>query len=348
MINSIFTSSFRNKNNFTVASVLGSILFTALLITITGCATNPPETVDEDFSTGRIFVSSNIPGAEIYLNGSFTGKLTPDTITSRIGLANLLLKKTGYIPSSLQVNVLKDSTIPVFVPLNASAIGKTVLLEEFSNVSCIPCVATNQILNKLHNSAFSKEQLIIVKYSSNFPSPQDPHYLHSKADFDGRLSYYFVISTPTIYVNGSTSPVPSDSNSIKNAITAELQTSSKFILQVSDTIHDGGLNITITVNNIDSSGLDFSRLTVHTLIIEDEITYTTPPGANGETTFKHVVRKMLPSKDGESLNAANILNSKVLTRSIALNPAWNVQQLRTIVFVQDKISKKIYQSASSH
>jgi len=312
-----------------------------------GCSTHPPENPLPDVSTGKVFVSSNINGADIYINGTFTGKLTPDTVTAPTGTVNILLQKTGYLPSVVQAFLMKDSLLSVYLNMNAAVLSNTVILEEFSNVSCIPCVTTNRILNSLHTSGFTNEQLIIVKYSSNFPSPQDPHYLHSKPDFDGRMSYYSIISTPTIFVNGNTSPVASDSNSIKGAINTELAEGAKFILSVSDSSAGGNLYIKINLNNTDSAGINFNRLTLHTLIVEDEITYISPPGANGETSFKHVVRKMVPSKDGENLAPSLALSTAQVNHTVAINGQWNMQKIKTVVFVQDKITKKIYQAASS-
>ncbi|MCK6612842.1 MAG: Omp28-related outer membrane protein [Ignavibacteriaceae bacterium] len=319
-----------------------------MLVFITSCTTEPPNVIDQEDRYGKIFVQSNTSGAAIIVNGMPSGKITPDTVTARAGNAIIRLEKDGYLPATLNAIVLPDSLISVTVNMEVQSAPKVVLLEEFSNVSCVPCVATNRIISKLPESGYSKEKVVIIKYSANYPSPLDPHYQHAKSDMDSRLMYYTVFSTPTLYVDGTVSPVASDSNSIKSALDLGLAKTPKFRITIKDSIDAGEYKISITLQNLDSTGLSFSNLILHTVVTESQITYSSPPGANGETLFKNVARKMLPSKDGEALTISNSMNTVTYSRSIPLHSAWNPANLRCAVFVQNKLTKEVYQASSTY
>ncbi len=96
-------------------------------------------------------MNANIDSSKIYLDGVFSGKYTPDTLT---------LNEGDY-----SIKVVKE-----LVP-------KLVLIEDFANVSCIPCVQSNKILESLSNVKFGRSKLVIIKFPTNFPSPNDPFYL---------------------------------------------------------------------------------------------------------------------------------------------------------------------------
>lgn len=320
-----------------------------MLMLLSACSTEPPNLLEQEgVRYGKIFVQSNTSGASIIINGNPTGKITPDTVTVPAGAVSLRLEKEGYLPSAATVTAIADSVIHVTLTMEAQTAQKVVLLEEFSNVSCVPCVATNRILAKLPESGYTKEKVVIVKYSANYPSPLDPHYLHAKSDMDSRLMYYTVFSTPTIYIDGTSSPVASDSNSIKSSLDLKLTNSPKFRIIVRDSIVAGEYRIGITVQNIDSAGIQFSNLVLHTIVTESQISYTTPPGSNGETVFKNVARKMLPVKEGEALSPSNTLTTVSYSRAIPVHSAWNSANLRCVVFIQNKITKEVYQTASTY
>lgn len=326
-----------------------NLLFSVMtLLFFAGCSTEPPIPVEPEIRYGKIFVQSNTPGAAIFLNGTATGKITPDTVTAPAGNVSLRLEKEGYIPFSLSVVVFADSVTNLTLTMEVLVAQKVVLLEEFSNVSCVPCVNTNRILAKLPESGYSKEKVVIVKYSANYPSPLDPHYLHAKSDMDSRLMFYTVFSTPTIFIDGTVKPVASDSNSIKSSLDSKITATPKFRITIKDSMAASEYKVSITLQNLDTTGIEISDLLLHTVITESQISYMTPPGSNGETLFKNVARKMLPSKDGETLSSLNLFNTVSYSRKIAIHSAWNQANLRCIVFVQNKITKEVYQAASTY
>jgi hypothetical protein len=111
---------------------------------------------------GIINVTSNVSEAKIIFNGVDTGKLTPDTIKAEVGTHSIKLVKTDYDTLSVMVSVQKN--IQTEASLNLFASNKIVLIEDFANVSCVPCVTSNKILEQLTNNTFGRKKLVAVKF----------------------------------------------------------------------------------------------------------------------------------------------------------------------------------------
>jgi hypothetical protein len=321
-------------------------LTVAVISIISGCKTNPPIAPQEPvYSYGKVFVNSNISGAQIFVDNQNSGKVTPDTIETIIGSRQINLVKEGYTGSSLQVDVLKDSTISINIELEEVTVNKIVLLEDFANVSCVPCVTSNKITHSLSQSYAGK--LLIVKFPTNFPKPTDPFYLAAKPDCDARMAYYSIITAPTIIIDGTTRPVSSDSNSIKAAIDNALLEEPAFDITVTDSVYNGTMFITASIAPLNITGIDFNDYVIHTAIVEKRIDTGTPPGSNGETVFYDVTRKMLPSSSGAPMTAANLTGIENYSGQVEISASWNMSEIITVVYIQNKNTRKVLQAASA-
>lgn len=293
---------------------------------------------------GIINVLSNESDAEIYLDGINTGKVTPDTIRTTIGEHIVELHKNGYNITTDTVTVVKD--IQTDIQLNLIPF-KTVLIEDFANVSCNPCVVSNKILEQLTNHTFGRKRLVAVKFPTNFPSPVDPFFLANGPDCTSRMNYYNIQIAPTNVIDGLFKPIPSDSNDVKSKILTQLEKVPQFVILVDHSINGNNYNINITLEIKDLSNLDFSNLVLHTVVTETNIEFATPPGSNGETKFFDVMRKMLPGNQGESLTSYNQIGTYTFQRQLTLNSNWNASNINTVVYVQNTNTKEIFQTGST-
>lgn len=210
-------------------------LFIIQALFVTGCDTNPPNKVPDNIThTGKVFVTSSVTGASIFVDGANSGKITPDTVVVSVGTRTIKLEKTGYISSTHSLNVIKDSIYVLSLEMNPVT-DKVVLLEDFANVSCVPCVTSNRIIESLSHS-YGK-RLVIIKYPTNFPSPVDPFYLANPDDCTSRRVYYSVVTAPTVVVDGFLRPIPSDSSIIKDRLDAQLSNIPKFRIELSDSLN---------------------------------------------------------------------------------------------------------------
>jgi hypothetical protein len=327
-------------------SLLKSLIVSAVVFSLSACKTSPPVApIDPVFNYGKIFVSSNVEGASIYIDDNNSGKVTPDTIQVIEGTRIIKLIKDGYIPSSTEVAVIKDSIYVLNLELTETTVNKGVLLEDFANVSCNPCVISNLITHSLAQQFGAK--LHIVKFPTNFPKPNDPFYLFAKGDCDARMSFYNIITAPTVIIDGVTRPISSDSNDIRSAIEAALLEEPEFDLEVTNSVSGGNINITVKVTPLNTAGLNAGELRLYTAIVEKRIETAEPPGSNGETVFYDVLRKMLPAANGELISTANLNEISEYQRQVQIDASWNMNEITTIVYLQNNSTKKVIQAASA-
>jgi len=224
--------------------------------------------------------------------------------------------------------------------------NKIVALESFTNMGCYPCPVTNRIIRQLANETYGRNKLVVVKFPTNFPAPNDLFYLAAKEICDFRMGYYNVFFAPTIIIDGMIKPVASDSLSIKAAIDSRLSIAPKFTVNVSASL-EGDYTADVIIQIIDSSGIDINDLIINTAVTEADIEFQQPPGSNGETKFYDVIRLMLPSVNGATLR--QLINQGELSFDFedAILSDWNLEMLNTVVYIQNTSTKEIYQAGST-
>lgn len=297
--------------------------------------------------TGKIFISSEPDGAQIFLDQVNTGKVTPDTITTSPGTHQIELQRAFYYSLDQQVEVVKDSVLLIDVVLQETPPLNIVLIEDFANVSCVPCVTSNKIIESLTNVRYGHSKLVAIKYPTNFPSPNDPFYLANTGDCNARIGYYNIFSAPTTIVDGFLRPISTDSISIIAAVDQRLTKEIKFRIDVASNIVGSQYFTTITIKVLDGGGIDFPNLVLHTVLTETDIEFATPPGSNGETKFFDVMRVMLPSNTGQSLNGISQTEEVVFEYQTPISSSWVVENLNIIAFIQNKNTKEVYQAGST-
>ncbi len=303
------------------------------------CETNPPNEPEIIQVFGKVFVTSDVDSAEIYLDDMFTGQFTPDTVSTLIGEHKITLSKEGLPTKSLIVGVTSISVQTINIRLIETGVKKIVLLEDFANVSCDPCVTSNSIIKKLRTKY--SDNLVVVKYSTNFPSPYDPFYLGSKTINDTRMAYYNILFAPTIIIDGIHRPVPTDSTAIINDIEKRLSSDAQFNIESSENISGNQFIVNVSATLLDEE-LNISDYRIFVTIVEKEILFDNPPGSNGEIVFFDVMRTVLPDKDGGILVYNEEPNNMQFQTDISNE--WNISNLLSVVFIQNIETKEILQS----
>lgn len=304
-------------------------------------------TMTETSQAGRVFVNSNADGAQIFLDQVNTGKVTPDTIFASPGQHEIELKRAFYQTTTQQVELFVDSLVTLDVFLQEIPPSNVVLIEDFANVSCDPCVISNKIIESLTNVTYGHSKLVAIKYPTNFPSPNDPFYLANTADCNSRISYYSVFFAPTTVVDGIERPVSTDSLEVIASVDSRLTKPLQFRMDVSSNIVGSLYLITVTIQVLNGAGIDFSNTVLHTVVTETDIEFATPPGSNGETEFYDVMRVMLPSNSGQSLSGISQTEEVVFQYQTDINSNWVVDNLNAVAFIQNTVSKEVYQTSST-
>lgn len=325
---------------------LGTLLLTALIV-FTSCVTNPPNNPIEVKNFERVFITANIDGAEIFVDDISTGKVTPDTVSVEVGERVIKIVKENFDPSVKTISVVKGAKLSVEFILSAAQTNKIVLIEDFANVSCDPCVVSNQILHSIEKYTYDSKKLVVIKYPTNFPSSSDPFFFETAQNSTTRINLYNILFVPTIYVDGILKPLPQDSTEIKNKIAERLNETAKFEITVSDSIDGNTVFIKTKVRAIDITGLDMNEFVLHNVLTETNIEFSSPPGSNGETKFYNVMRDMLPNYNGETLNGLVSEQTIEFNYQTQISSNWSISNINTVAFIQNKNTKEVLQAGST-
>jgi Outer membrane protein Omp28 len=249
---------------------------------------------------------------------------------------SLDITPTGNIVLNLKV----DNTAAVTLA------SKVVLIEDFANVSCNPCVISNKIVESLTEVTYGRSKLVAVKFPTYFPAPNDPFYLAAKEICDARISYYNVFFAPTTVVDGIIKPTSTDSNSVKAAIDTRLAVTPRFNVKVSANL-EGDYTVNVDIKFIDTTSVNMSDLVIHTVLTETDIEFEQAPGSNGETKFYDVTRLILPSKEGTPIRQLVDQGELVFSFEDALLSSWNLEHLNFVVYIQNTNTKEVFQTSST-
>lgn len=248
----------------------------------------------------------------------------------------------SYVAGKIYVTYNIDFNSP------SENINRVVLLEDFSNVSCNPCVISDQIIERFAEQTFGPSKLSVVKFAINWPKLEDPFYLANKPTSDYLIGFYHITSAPTVKIDGIKEPAGTDSIAIKNDINSRLQVAPPASIIVSHSFIDSAYVVNVSIKFFNNASLNFNNLVLQTAVTQKEVVFAKPPGSNGETKFYYVMRTMLPSYNGIALDTVNQNGSVVLNEEGNVLSTWDVSKLNTVVFIQDQSTKEIYQSGSTY
>lgn len=294
--------------------------------------------------TGAIFVSSDTSGATIFLDAMDTQQMTPDTLKEVLtGPHVVRVSLEGYVssPESLVIQVVGGQVAQAFFAMSEAAqTQRIVLLEHFTSVNCGPCPATNAIINGLLGT-FGPEKVVGIEYH---PWPADPFYDAAPSENITRTNFYGVSTVPDLFVDGVVNPDPTDSQSMVAAVENRLAETALITIAVTDTVV--GQSWAGTARVIGLSDVVASDVRGFFVVLEKEIHYTVAPGTNGEKDFYYVMRKILPTANGEvlSISAGDTLTT---FEECDLHPDCNPAQIYSLYFVQDYLTKEVLQVSTS-
>ncbi|KPL18001.1 MAG: hypothetical protein AMJ92_09995 [candidate division Zixibacteria bacterium SM23_81] len=289
--------------------------------------------------TGFIFVSSSIPGAAIFLDEEDSQQVTPDTLKDvPIGSHTVRVDLEGYVSSPQEVTVSVGQVVEaVFIMSSA----RVVLLEHFTSVNCMPCPATNEIINGLLET-LGPEKVVGLEYH---PWEGDPFYEAASFENITRNTYYGVSTIPVLFVDGVISPGSTDSLAMFAAVESRLAEPSPAIIAVTDTVTGSTWRGTARIIGLEN--VVSSDLRGFFVILEREIHLSQAPGINGEKDFYYVMREIRPQAHGEE--GMNVAAGDTLYRleETELQPGWNGEQILSVYFLQDYLSKEVLAAGSS-
>ncbi len=213
---------------------------------------------------------------------------------------------------------------------------RKVLIEVFTNSHCPQCPPALTALTSFEYNDSSAKHVSFIFYHMSFPYSDDPLYQANTPDPSARNNYYGPFSgTPDAFFDGKVQP--NSYNTWGGTLDGLVSISSPFKIILSGITDSGKINLKAEITrNGDISQTD---LVIHFVVVEN-IHYL---GRNGVSRHENVMRKMLPSPEGESLSIENN-QTKEVDKAIDLDNSWNPDSLKVVVFVQSTSTKEVYQS----
>lgn len=228
---------------------------------------------------------------------------------------------------------------------------RLILTEEFTQASCGPCAAANPDFNALLDANANK--IISIKYQTSWPGV-DPMNAQNQTQVATRVSYYNVSGVPHAVVDGDTVPTMGSSytgypnNFTQAKLDQEYAIPSPFTIDLTHHLSVDFDSIFVDVT-VTATAAVSGTLKLHTAVIEKSIHFTNPPGSNGETDFFNVMRKMLPSDQGQALQGSFTVGQSQTFHYSAPLPTYiyDVSKVAVVSFIQDNTNKYVHQAAYS-
>jgi hypothetical protein len=223
---------------------------------------------------------------------------------------------------------------------------RKVLIEQFTNSGCPPCAGNTPLIADFVNT--HSDSVLMIAYHTSFPY-QDSMYFENPVQSNNRVAFNNIVSVPRSVVDGNFYSGNSVSAATTN-ITVRANVLPKYqITFTSSTLNNAqvNLNVLFEFNNINNTN---DQLVGHVVLVEKNVlksSYVCCAGANTENEYPWVMRKMLPDEFGTNLVNKQIGGVDAVTLNHTFNNVKDVAQLRVIAFVQNTVTKEIYQSEIS-
>jgi hypothetical protein len=221
------------------------------------------------------------------------------------------------------------------------------LVEGLTSNTCGPCASWNGsygpiIENNMPND-MNSPGIAVLKYQMDWPSPgTDPSF---NDDANTRQGFYSTSGIPDWWIDGIANDGTQSQIDTRKATDAELFITSAYTVT--------GTTITVTVRIVPLVNLGSGNRLYIALANQS---YSYSGGTNGETQFKHVVRKMLPNGSGTYLPALVANDTTEITQTYTYTVAtgtpvqgsydlWN-STFEVVAWVQKTTGTRQVQNAS--
>jgi hypothetical protein len=217
--------------------------------------------------------------------------------------------------------------------------SKIVLLEHFTNASNFYSNSINNTINSICSN--NKNDVIDIQYHSNLIG-NDPLYFANSADILLRQFYYNLSSIPYTFMDGNIAFNYSNSFISSHDVLNESLKDPLFDINCSAYINDKStINVNVIIKAL--KNIEKQNISCYVAIVEDSVILKNSPLET--KLFKNVFRKILPDANGFNLyTSLNKYETKQFNTSWKIENINNLLNLKLIVFVQNNITKEIYQS----
>lgn len=335
--NDLTVSSFNvNDKNYLLPGQTSAKVQPVALVTNVGRNTASGATITMMVVGTTYNVTQSVPS----LTMGYSTSITFDSLDFSVNTAKDI---KIYINWASDENKTNDSLFRncVFHP----GVNKKVLFEAFTSTTCAPCASQNPYLDAFVQARF--DTVVAIKYHVWWPATGDPMYMANVNQNSARVYTYSITSVPCLQIDGVIQQVSGYStlSNLLNPYNARLSKGAPLSIGVTDVRLPGDtIKSTVTLNIVSplSSTANY-RLKI--AAIERKVTYSTPPGSNGETVFYDVFRRAYPSTYGSSIPLTPGTYTYEFKYKRESN--WVDSMMYTAAFVQEETSREVMNCAKS-
>jgi hypothetical protein len=225
--------------------------------------------------------------------------------------------------------------------LFAQPVKRYLLLEHVTNTRCSICASRNPAF--FETLAEYPEDLHHIAYHPEIPYNNCFFYLHNPSQNNARKDLYNVPATPWMLlwgkrVSNGSALLPAGALNQGLGQTSSLQV----LVQESLSGFGRAVQVEVEVKSV-ASPPDSGDIRLFVAVVEREVNYAAP---NGETLHHNVFRQMLPNSEGEPFIPAAEGDSISFGFQYSFDPAWDINQISVVAFVQEMGSKTVYNSGT--
>ncbi|HEY1045838.1 MAG TPA: T9SS type A sorting domain-containing protein, partial [Bacteroidia bacterium] len=276
------------------------------------------------------------------------------TVAATYSVAMWLSNLNGNTDEDLNNDVATKS-----IQVSDDYVVRMPLHEVFTSSTCGPCVAGNKNTDENIFPNYPG-QFTVIKYQMSWPSTGDPYYT---TEGNVRRGLYGVNSIPNMQVDGGWNL---NAGSYTTTLFDQFKSKPAFIkIDATHTINFKKVSVNVKLTPL----ADYNNANMKVFVVVLEKKTTKNVKTNGETEFFHVMKKMLPDANGTALGNVTKNVEKTFTtmnynipgnyrlpadaqaaNTINLNTENSIEELNdceVVVFVQDIVTKEVFQSANS-
>ena len=235
-------------------------------------------------------------------------------------------KVNGVVDDDISNNSMTKKVSVACVPAS-----RTPLFEHFSASSCGTCPVLSEAMDAFCNN--NPGMFTYVKYMMNWPSPGDPYYTQ---EGNVRKTYYGVNQLPWLFMDSYELEINAPTQSQFEEHVNEPST-----IEIGGSFYAEGNTIHVTADVMPF--VDLSDIIVY-VSVNEKITHNNAT-VNGETSFHHVMMKMLPSAQGTTVSLhAGQLERLTFDYDMSSTHVEEMDDLEVAVWIQRHGSKRVYNS----
>ncbi|MEQ8359826.1 MAG: T9SS type A sorting domain-containing protein [Cytophagales bacterium] len=234
---------------------------------------------------------------------------------------------------------------------------KLTLIEHFTNINDQNARQGDKDHNELINTLRNKYDILDIQYHTDFPG-QDPVNLDNSLEQGARSLFYGVSTIPRTVFEGNvfnnvTSTWVSNANILDDGkqkfVAQRILKDAKFDIDLSVTKTNNNLNGTVTFT-AKQNLVQGREYTAFIAVVEKFIPVNSFSGSNQipqGVEFRSVFKKFLPQASGTNINTINVLgDSRSINFNWNYNNVYNFDSIYVVAFIQDNVTREIYQVAS--